>query len=239
MTIETKYQRSVTCEPMKLDHWSKVHTVNPYEGFPLAQYPADLTGWHSDDPIFDQLIKEVRPELVVEVGVWKGASTLHMANRLFFNGLHQSRILACDTWLGSLEFWTKRDDPERYGALKCEHGFPTVYRQFIANVLHHNREDVIIPFPNTSLTCARWFRMAGFQADLIYLDGSHEREDVMDDLEAWWDNLRPGGILFGDDHATFLGVSEAVAWFFRKLQNDGLLNVRLYVQDNKWVIHKP
>lgn len=216
-----------------LTHWSQVHTINPYANFPLKDYPPDLTGWHSDDPIFDQLIKEVRPVLIVEVGCWKGASTLHMANRLFFNGLHTSRLFCVDTWLGSLEFWTRRDDPERYQALKCEHGFPTVYRQFLANVLHQNREDMVIPFPNTSEIAARWFADAEFKSDLVYLDASHDYRDVMADLCEWTHNVRDGGVIFGDDWQAFPDVAMAVKDYTKEQ------DLPLETVGNKWVIRKP
>lgn len=221
----------------QLTTWSQVHTVNPYKDFSLAQYPKDVTGWHSDDPIFAQLINEVRPKTVIEVGVWKGASTLHMASCLKRAGLHVSKIMAVDTFLGSLEFWTRRDDPERYQALKCINGYPTVYRQFLANVLHAGAEEIVIPFPNTSVIAARWFRDAGFEADLIYIDGSHEYDEVSQDLNYWWDNLRPGGVMFGDDWETWAGVRAAVTHFI------GRLNVEYreseVVRGNKWIINKP
>jgi hypothetical protein len=50
------------------------------------------------------------------------------------------------------------------------------------------------------------------RADLIYLDGSHEEEDVYQDLVTWWDIVKPGGPLFGDDW-TWDGVRLAVQRF--------------------------
>jgi len=55
----------------------------------------------------------------------------------------------------------------------------------------------------SSLIAARWFAAAGFQADLVYLDASHDADDVYADIKAWWSNLRPGGVLFGDDLGLF------------------------------------
>lgn len=47
---------------------------------------------------------------------------------------------------------------------------------------------------------------------MIYIDGSHEEEDVYQDLVSWWDLVRDGGVLFGDDW-TWDGVRLAVERF--------------------------
>jgi hypothetical protein len=37
-------------------------------------------------------------------------------------------------------------------------------------------------------------------ADLIYIDASHEEEDVYNDVLAWYKKLKVGGIMCGDDY---------------------------------------
>jgi predicted O-methyltransferase YrrM len=50
--------------------------------------------------------------------------------------------------------------------------------------------------------------------DLVYVDASHEAEDVAKDLRAYWDVVRAGGVLFGDDYApAWPGVVKAVDAF--------------------------
>lgn len=220
-----------------MNSWSQLHAKYPYDGF--NPWPKDEHGWNADSPVFDRLIKEVRPQTVVEVGVWKGASCLHMARLLRQHDLGKSRILAVDTWLGALEFWTRRDDPDRYQALKCVHGYPTVYYQFLSNVIHAGMQEVIIPFPSTSLIAARWFAAAGFKADLIYLDASHDRDDVYSDIKAWWENLRPGGILFGDDLGLFPGVGDAIMFAGYWLKMCYGLENALETEGPKWILRKP
>jgi hypothetical protein len=50
----------------------------------------------------------------------------------------------------------------------------------------------------------------GIRADLIYLDGSHDYEDVACDIAAYRPLLTPGGVLFGDDYDTWVDVRQAV-----------------------------
>jgi predicted O-methyltransferase YrrM len=175
-----------------------LHAQSPYENFPLADYPEDLQGWGSQSAAFDELLPKVRPQRIIEVGTWKGGSAIHMATVARKLGI-SPEIICVDTWLGAVEFWTDQADPERYLALKCRHGYPTVYYQFVANVIHKACQDLITPFPQTSTIAALWFRRYGIKAELIYIDGSHEEEDVYADLVSYWDLLRPGGVLVGDD----------------------------------------
>lgn len=194
----------------------KLHRQSPYADFPRENYPEDVQGWHSQHPLFAHLIRDIRPGLVIEVGTWKGGSAIHMADLLRQSSV-AGKIVCVDTWLGALEFWLSQDDPIRYKALRHQFGYPTVYHQFLANVLHRQHQDVITPFPQTSQIAARWFAHHQVQADMIYLDGSHDEPDVAADLSAYWPLVRAGGALFGDDYTRFWpGVVKAVTDFARE-----------------------
>ena len=140
-------------------------------------------------------------------------------------------ILCIDTWLGALEFWTDPTDPERYGSLRLGHGWPTVYYQFLANVCHRGFQHRIVPFPQTSAIGALWLRYYGLRGDLIYLDGSHEEEDVYQDVLDYWEVLAPGGTLFGDDWS-WDGVRLAVERFALEQ------GVSVAFVADKWVLQK-
>lgn len=54
------------------------------------------------------------------------------------------------------------------------------------------------------------------QIDFAYIDGAHDLDSAYDDVEAWWQVVRPdGGILAGDDYESseHPGVAEAVHKF--------------------------
>lgn len=193
---------------------SSIHGGNIYEGFSYANYPCDIAGWRGDSAAFGELIAGVRPVLTIEVGSWKGASAITMAEVLKAGGL-DGKILCIDTWLGALEFRMDQSDPERFKALDCRHGYPQVYFQFLANVCRSGHQDRIVPFPIDSATAALWLLSHGVSADLIYIDGSHEEEAVYQDLLDYSAVLRPGGILFGDDW-DWGGVRAAVEQFARE-----------------------
>jgi len=169
---------------------------------------------------------------VIEVGSWKGASAIHMARRLEDLGLG-AEIVCVDTWLGAIEFLDNKEDLDRYVSLRLRHGYPTVYYQFLANVVKTGFQNVITPFPQTSLIAARWLRKHNVQAQLIYIDGSHEEEDVLSDLTHYWPVLAPDGIMFGDDfNEAWPGVRSAVRAFCE------LYGCELVVSDGRWVVRK-
>src|SRR5262249_11372505 len=149
-----------------------------------------------------------------EVGSWKGASAVHMADLLARNGL-VGEILCVDTWSGGPEVWLHQDDPKLKVPFKF--GRPDIYSQFIANVIHCQHTDSIIPLPTDSISAAKICAAKGILADAIYIDAGHEYEHVAADLAAWWPILRGGGILFGDDyHLLWIGVVRAVHDFADK-----------------------
>jgi hypothetical protein len=145
-----------------------------------------------------------------------------------------AQILCVDTWLGALEFWGDKQDPQRYQSLRLENGFPRVYYQFLANVVKSGFEETIVPFPQTSEIAARWLRKHDVSPDLIYIDASHEEEDVFRDLLAYWQILAAGGIIFGDDYDEYWpGVRAAVRRF------SGVIGLAVADEDGKWVFRKP
>lgn len=205
-----------------------IHGKSIYEGFDHQGLPEDLAGWGGDSPAFGELIRSHKPEFIIEVGSWKGASAVSMADEMKALGIN-GRILCVDTWLGALEFWSDQSDPERFQALECKHGFPSVYYRFLANVCHRSHQNRIVPFPLPSTAAALWLMRTNLRADMIYVDGSHEEEDVYQDLLDYHTLLKPGGIIFGDDWG-WSGVRAAVERFAAEK------NIKIRHLHDKWIL---
>lgn len=188
-----------------------LHEVSPYTGFDPRGHPVDAHGWGSDDPVFRELIAELRPGLIVEVGSWKGASALHMASLVREFAL-PTRIVCIDTWLGSSEHLLGRK-PEWRASLRLRHGYPQLYYTFLANVVRARQAERIVPLPATSDAAAIVLAEKRLVPQLVYIDGAHEEDAVRRDLEAYWPLLAPGGALIGDDFASFPGVRRAAQAF--------------------------
>jgi predicted O-methyltransferase YrrM len=173
------------------------HGINPYAGVVVLPERVDTQGWSgSRHPWLEQAVEEIRPNIVIEIGVWKGASTLHMAEALRRSDV-PGVIIAVDTWLGSSEHRTNAD---WFASLRVQNGQPTIQQTFMANVLSSGLQDYVLPLPLDSGNAAELVRAAGLSADLIHIDAGHDYRSVTADIEAWWPLLRPGGILIGNDY---------------------------------------
>ncbi len=211
----------------------KLFPTDPYRDFNHQPFALDLQGWGADHPIFAQVIGKLRPTVVIEVGSWKGASAIHMAEAAKAAGLSEFEIVCVDTWLGSPEHWLLRERPNLFAELKLEHGHPTLFPQFLANVIKSGHADVITPLPLASRAACEVLRAFDVKADLIYIDAGHEYAEVRNDITGYWRLLRQGGIMIGDDYeADWPGVVRAVAEFAERIDRP------LRWTGKKWLLSK-
>lgn len=180
-----------------------------FAGYVADPDRVDLQGWNSNHPFFGVAIRLTKPKLVIELGVWKGMSTIEMARLMKAEGL-AGEVLAIDTWLGSsghLSQAGRRDE------LRPVHGYPTVYQTFLANVASSGHADIVTPLAMDGTSAAVALRRLGVKADVIHIDASHEYAAVLADLRNYWPLLADTGILIADDYGTWPEVTRAVCEF--------------------------
>ena len=166
--------------------------VDPFRRYRVGA--VDVQGWDaSSHPWLLDAIRELDPKLVVEVGVWKGASTLAMAEEMWRLGI-PGVILAVDTFQGSAEHWLGEYK------LPMNRGHSTLYDIFLRNVVAYGLLNYVVPLPIDSINAAMVLRDLGVVVDMIHLDAAHDAMSVSMDLQAWWPLLRDGGVLIGDDY---------------------------------------
>ncbi len=181
--------------------------LSPFSGLTKGNWPLDLQGWNGDDPDFARIIPAVQPpvRVAVEVGSWKGQSTNTIVSALkslpSIAGAQPPVLIAIDSWLGALEFMTRAAtvyDPDR--ALFLAHGQPHVYLQFLTNMLHMGHEDTVVPIVQNSVLAGRFLQWAGVRAQFIYVDASHDADDVFQDMVTFFPLLdASGSVMVGDD----------------------------------------
>ena len=208
-----------------------------FAGLPLR--PLDVgPNWGQHPKLYAQLISQLQPSLVVEVGVWKGATSIAFAEgvqRLDRGGV----VVSIDTWTGAAEFWPQgaASGTRAVGGTRDLHlvnGMPTVYNTFLSNVVRRNLSKVVVPFPVPSLVAAEVFRRERWRPELVHVDASHSEADVATDLAAWWPLLREGGVLLGDDY-------DAIHWRGLVRAVDGFIaahNLTLEMYGLKWLVRK-
>jgi predicted O-methyltransferase YrrM len=202
------------------DLWKKFFMVNPFEGF-TPDENAECTGWNRSDACFVIAVTDSNAKIMIEVGTWKGAGLVQFLGLMKEYTCADPLAICVDTWLGGTEHWCMPDDPTNpqrgwtYHMCNWKFGRPRIYEEFLSNVVTKNLQDNVIPLSQTSDNAFRLIKLANITADLIYIDGSHEYEDVYRDLENYWQLLNPGGVMLGDDIG-WPGVGKAVAEFSDK-----------------------
>mmetsp|Transcript_54806 Transcript_54806/g.150834 ORF Transcript_54806/g.150834 Transcript_54806/m.150834 type:complete len:206 (+) Transcript_54806:24-641(+) len=149
------------------------HEHDPYDG--LEPRALDLQGWSPGEAVYANLSRRAQAEVIIEVGVWKGLSAAHLARSLKLR--KRGVLFAVDTWLGAAEFWARTfsrgaRDPTR--DLLWDHGYPSVFRTFLSNVVHLGLREYIVPFPSTSSVAATVLTWKGVRADVVHIDAAHE-----------------------------------------------------------------
>lgn len=144
----------------------------------------------------------------VEIGVKRGRYSEFLLHR--WRG---RRLISVDPWLEapSDEYVDRANVPqerqERY------------FRETTERLARFGERSEI--WRTTSAEAAA--RVEDSSLDFVYVDARHDRESVLEDLEAWYPKLRPGGIIAGHDYVdgSFpngeFGVRSAVDTFFGRL----------------------
>ena len=83
---------------------AEIGLSNPYRDFDARDIAPDVQGWGSEHPWFATLIQMTKPDQIIEVGTWKGASAINMARRALQVNPNVC-VLCVDIWLGSDTFW--------------------------------------------------------------------------------------------------------------------------------------
>ena len=170
--------------------------VSFFSSFQYDKSNVDLQGWNGDAPILSEYIVARNAKRVLDVGVWKGLSTINMAKTLKNNNI-DGKVYAVDTFLGSTEHWLTSDlRPD----LKRVHGYPSLYYTFLANVFDNDVQDYVIPVTVTSESAYHIFSKLDYTFDVIHIDAAHEYESAKRDMENYWNLLAPGGVMICDDY---------------------------------------
>lgn len=133
-------------------------------------------------------LKRDRSLRILEIGSWVGETAIAMRTAL---GPAGGTIFCVDHWEGSPTDWT-------YILAKSMPG-GELFEYFQKNV-GDDLGTVIKPIKGNSTDVADMLHESGPQNyDLIFIDGDHSYQSVLDDIQAWINHLAPHGIMCGHD----------------------------------------
>jgi hypothetical protein len=207
----------------------RLYKRDVWEGYlPGPRLEERVQGWNGNHPIFKQLLDTAPNAVFVDVGVWKGQSTMFVAG-LMQQGAIDGCVIAVDTFLGSLE-----DFGAGGKSFDRPQGRPDLFERFLQNVFYGCLTHLIVPLPQTSLLAATLLQHAGITPGIVHLDAAHNYEAVLRDAEAYWPLIARGGYLVGDDyHRAWPGVIRAADELAAKL------GIELSIAEPKWILTKP
>jgi predicted O-methyltransferase YrrM len=158
----------------------------------IRQLTAAVQGWVSDESglLLYFLVRERVPiPTVVELGSWKGRSTIWLASALRDRG--EGKVFAVDTWRGTQNEWEHRQLLGGY----AEH---QLFEEFAQSLRRAGLEQWVEPIQSTSADATRSWppdRRIG----LLFVDADHGYEAVSEDFRCWSPFVVCGGYIVLDD----------------------------------------
>ena len=161
-----------------------------------------------------------KPINYLEIGTFYGANILSVAKTY---GLQKDSKLYCiDPW----------EDYDEYPEYKNQQS--TIYNSFINNIKNSGEKDKIIINRGYSNIEIQKFDNDFF--DIIYIDGNHEPEYVLEDAVLSFRKLKKNGIMIFDDYGwggpdlTQRGIDGFLSGYHKRIQNLGETDSQIFVK---------
>lgn len=175
-----------------------------YHGFTVP-------GWFDEHnkEWYNEKVRNIKNGLIVETGVYGGASLLSIADTCKENN---NEIHGIDPWDWDMDHLTlMRGLNIILQKLK--------YNNFV-RLIKRNSLNVVSRYADNSV-------------DLVFIDTSHKYKNTLNEMNGWYPKIKKNGILSGHDYESeFHGVIQAVNEFSTNS------NLELKISDNIWEITK-
>lgn len=192
----------------------------------------DIHGWLDFETLYFEVVKEApldKESHFLEIGCWMGKSAC-FAGQLIKESNKPITFWTVDTFKGGVNEDFFKDVVEQNGG--------TIKYLVQNNINCLQLQNIVKPIESLSTTFLPQVPIKKF--DFIFIDGSHEYQDVSEDLNYCWPLLKKGGRFCGHDINLF-DVEKAVDEFskgaYNKIDNNcwEITNNRcnnLYVNSN-------
>ena len=161
-----------------------------------------------------------KPINYLEIGTFYGANLLSVAETY---GIHpESKLYAIDPW----------EDYDDYPEYKTEQN--KIYNTFMLNINNSvHKEKIIVKrgFSHNEL-----IKLTDVYFDIIYIDGNHEPEYVLEDAVMSFRKLKNNGILIFDDYGwggpdlTKKGIDSFLYGYYKKIKVLGMKDSQVFVE---------
>jgi hypothetical protein len=189
--------------------------INSLDNFTGTQYRL-ANNWFSIIPL-DAF--NTKPIQYLEIGTFYGANLLSVANSY---ASHPNSTLTCiDPW----------QDYDEYSEYKGQQDI--IYQTFLKNIEESGKENITVRRGYSHQIIPT---LDDDSFDLIYIDGNHEPEYVMEDAVLSFRKLKKGGIIIFDDYGwggsdlTQRGIDGFLAGYHKRINRIGLKESQMFIQ---------
>jgi MMP 1-O-methyltransferase len=176
-----------------------------------------LSGWLTEAEgtfLYETAEKIVKPNIIVEIGSWKGRSTVCLG-RGVQDGF-QVLVFAIDPHFNSSKLQRIFNDSI------------STYEEFIENLKNTDVFSYIRPIQKTSKDASKNFNEpVGF----LFIDGDHKFKSINLDYKLWWPKVIDNGVIAFHDTWSFLGphlVTAKILLFSSKIKDPKLVDTITY-----------
>jgi predicted O-methyltransferase YrrM len=171
-------------------------TLNPTFG--------EIPGWFSYNELYDKMVVNAPfNSTFVEVGSWFGKSTNHLIKKIL-ESKKDIKLTTIDTFKGS--------ESSELDKVVVDAFSGDIFYEFIENTIISNNYDSFDIIKDTSKNASNNFKNSSI--DFLMIDADHSYESVTTDIKTWFNKIKPGGYIAGDDYGVFDSVTKAVDDYF-------------------------
>jgi predicted O-methyltransferase YrrM len=191
-------------------------------------YMDQLTGWctKAKASVLIDIILKMKPETVVEIGVWGGKSLIPMACAMRANG--KGQIHGIDPWDSQASIQGSENEVNKawWGSINHDN----ILRGLIVKMYEFGLEDYCVLTKASSQEAT-----PVFEIEVLHIDGNHANEMSLGDVKKWVPLMKHGGWIILDDISWYEnGVYQsaaAVDWL-----NKNCIKLAEFSDDSIWGI---
>lgn len=161
----------------------------------INEHLVSLEGWCAKDKakkLYDT-IREIKPKLCVEIGVFGGSSFFPQALALKHN--NKGLIVGIDPWntQTAIEEMESKENKDWWSQVDLD----GIYNGFISKISTYGVENFCKIYKEKSENCVKNFQ--DFSIDVLHIDGNHAEKLAYQDSVQYYPKVKIGGYIFFDD----------------------------------------